>query len=110
MLWYFLLKDKYTTYEHRIGSFCVPCKMCQREAWQLCFRMYQTKGSEASPAGPYSFPYNERYQIRCSACGAATLVHHPSTWAPALGAAWVNEQGPVTPGTLQYVGLVFPGQ
>jgi hypothetical protein len=110
MLWYFLLSEQFTTYEHRIGSFCVPCKLCQREAWQLTFRMYQTKGSHANPAGPYGVPHNERFQIRCSACGAATAVHHPSTWAPALGQGFVPEQGAVSIGIPAYVALAFPGR
>jgi hypothetical protein len=40
-------------------------------------------------------------------CGVATLVGHPTTWAPTVQ-GWVQEWGPVAPGTPQYVALAFP--
>ena len=107
MLWYFLLSKEITVWEHRIGCFYLPCKLCQRDAWQLTFRLYQTEGSALSPARPDGFTMQERYQIRCSACGCATTVHHPQTWAPMLGVPFQHEQGPVMRGVPQYVALAF---
>jgi hypothetical protein len=110
MLWYFLLASKeLTTWEHRVGCFYLACKMCQRESWQLTFRLYQTEGSTISPATPYSFPLKERFQIRCTACSAATTVGHPQTWTPYLGVPFQNEQGAVTRAVPQYVSLAYMG-
>ena len=111
MLWYFLLSKELTAWEHRIGCFFLTCKMCQKEGWQLTFRLYQTEGSALSPATPYTFAMKERYQIRCSLCGAATTVGHPQTWVPYLGVPFQNEQGPVNRAVPQYVALayMYPG-
>ena len=107
MLFYFLFSKENTTWEQRIGSFLVGCQGCGQEAWQLTFRLYQTEGSVASPATPYGWAINERFQIRCSGCGCATSVAHPMTWAPTLASPFQQEQYPPQRAIPQYVALAF---
>ncbi|HSQ67193.1 MAG TPA: hypothetical protein VLM85_28445 [Polyangiaceae bacterium] len=109
MLFYLLASDQYSTWEHRVGSYPLPCNACRQQAWQLVFRIYQTKGTPAAPGTPYGFAMNERFQTRCSTCGVATLVNHPTTWVHSV-AGWVQEWGPVTPASPQYVALAYPAQ
>ncbi len=106
MLWYLLASEQRSTWEHRIGSYMGPCNACRQQAWQLAFRIYQTKGTPASPGTPYGFAMNERYQIRCSACGAGSLTQHPSTWTQTV--QFVQEYGPVAPATPAYVAMAYP--
>jgi hypothetical protein len=106
---YYLLSEQLSTWEHRVGSYPLACGGCRQQAWQLVFRIYQTRGSPASPGTPYSPVTTERFQMRCSQCGVATLVAHPTTWVSTVK-DWVQEWGPVTPGTPQYVALAFPPQ
>lgn len=107
MLWYFLLSKENATWEQRIGSFFVACQGCGQAAWQLAFRLYQTEGSVASPATPYGFAVNERFQIRCATCGCGTTVGHPSTWVGALPAPFQQESYPPSRAVPQYVALTY---
>lgn len=107
MLYLLLTSESLSTWEHRVGSYPFNCGACRQQAWQLVFRIYQTKGTQVSPGTPYGVVHTERFQTRCSACGTATLVAHPTTWVHTVQ-NWVQEWGPVGPGTPQYVALAFP--
>jgi hypothetical protein len=109
MLYFLLASEQRATWEHRVGSHVFACVACHQPVWQLVFRIYQTKGTPVSPGTPYGLVVDERFQTRCSACGTATAVAHPSTWAPSVQ-GWVQEWGPVAPGTPQYVALAFPAR
>jgi hypothetical protein len=109
MLYFLLASESFTTWEHRVGSYPFVCGVCRQQAWQLVFRIYQTKGTQVSPGTPYGMAYNERFQTRCSTCATATLVGHPTTWVQSVQ-GWVQEWGPVGPGTPQYVALAYPAQ
>jgi hypothetical protein len=107
VLIYLLTAEQLATWEHRVGSYPFTCAMCRQQSWQLVFRIYQTKGTAASPGTPYGYAVNERFQARCSVCATATLVAHPTTWVQGVQ-GWVQEWGPVGPGTPQYVALAYP--
>jgi hypothetical protein len=102
---YLLLSDDYAAWEHRVGSFFTTCPHCRQQAWQLTFRMYQTRGTMAQPPGPYDAPMNERFQIRCATCGGATQVNHPQTWVPTLGTTFNQENHAVTKATPAYFAI-----
>jgi hypothetical protein len=109
MLYYLLASQQLATWEHRVGSYPFGCGTCRQPAWQLVFRIYQTTGTPASPGTAWGLVKTERFQTRCSACGVATLVGHPTTWVHTVQ-GWVQEWGPVAHGTPQYVALAFPPQ
>ena len=106
---YYLLSEQRSTWEHRVGSYPLMCGACHQQSWQLVFRVYQTHGTPASPGTPYSPVVAERFQARCNTCGAASAVSHPQTWV-ASQPGWVQEWGPVAPGTPNYVALAYPAR
>ena len=108
MLWYMLMSEELRVWEQRIGAWLATCQGCRREAWQLTFRVWRTKGTPMSPPTPYGFAYGECHQVRCSGCGAATNVGHPSQWVPTIGPAYTHENHPPVYGTPQYVTIAFP--
>jgi hypothetical protein len=109
MLWFLLLNEELRSWQQRIGAWTSRCQMCQRDAWQLTFRIWRTKGSGLNPATPFGFPvYGEAYQIRCAACGAGTMVGHPQQWTPPLGPAFVWENHQPVQAAARYMQQVFP--
>lgn len=106
MLYYFFSEQR-STWEHRVGSYVYACGTCRQQAWQHVFRVYQTHGTPASPGTPLGPVLAERFQTRCSSCGTAASVAHPSTWAATVQ-GWVQEWGPAGPGTPRYVALAYP--
>ena len=107
MLWYMLLSEELRVWEQRIGAWLATCQSCRRESWQLTFRVWRTKGTGMSPPTPYGFPYGECHQVRCSGCGVATNVGHPTQWVPSIGPGYTYENHPPIYGTPQYVTLAF---
>ena len=108
VLWYLLLSEENKTWEQRIGCWVAACRWCQREAWQLTFRMWRTNGNGFSPATPYGAGFAEVYQVRCAGCGAATSVAHPSQWVGAIGAAFTYENLPPMQAQPAYVRMAYP--
>ena len=107
MLWYLLLHEELRVWEQRIGAWQAQCQACHQTAWQLTFRIWRTKGTGMQPPTPYGYPYGEAHQVRCSGCGAATMVGHPSQWVPQIGPAYTYENHPPVYGTPQYVHMAF---
>ena len=62
MLWYMLMSEELRIWEQRIGAWVARCQGCRREAWQLTFRIWRTKGTGMSPPTPYGLPYGECHQ------------------------------------------------
>jgi len=108
MLFYMLMSEELRVWEQRIGAWVAQCQTCKREAWQLTFRIWRTKGTGMSPPMPQGHAYGEGHQVRCSGCGAATNVGHPTAWVPAIGRAYTHENHPPVHGTPQYVTIAFP--
>jgi hypothetical protein len=100
----FSVANHYTSYEQRIGSFHVACPSCHQPAWQLAFRMFQIRGHNVM----HQPEINERFQIRCSACGTASSTLHPSLWVPQLTTPFNAEEHPAVPATPAYAALVYP--
>ena len=107
MLWLMLMQDELRAWEQRVGCWQARCQMCQRDAWQLVFRIWRTKGNGLSSPTPWGIPYGEGFQVRCSGCGAATNVGHPSTWVPQIGPAYQYENHPPVIATPQYLAMAF---
>jgi hypothetical protein len=108
MLWLLLLSEELRIWEQRVGYWGARCQTCQRDCWQLTFRIWRTKGNGMSPPTPWSFPvYGEAFQVRCSQCGISALVGHPQSWAPQLG-TFVQENHPPTLATGTYLQQAFP--
>ncbi|MBX3190854.1 MAG: hypothetical protein KF819_27905 [Labilithrix sp.] len=108
MLWFMLLHEELRAWEQRIGAWQARCQGCHRDAWQLTFRIWRTKGTAMSPATPYGMAYGECHQVRCSGCGVATNVGHPTQWVPQIGPAYTYENHPPVYATPQYLQLAFP--